>query len=58
MRWQTPLYILFFSSIIIGNVSKYYILEPSTNTFVYKYILPSSHEGAAIVVWRPTTDPP
>lgn len=58
MRWQTPLYILFYSNFIIGNVSKYSILAPSANTFVYKYILTSFHKGAAIVVWRPTTAPP
>lgn len=50
MRWQTPLYISFYSTFIIGNVSKYSILSPRTKAVVVKYIPPSSHEGAAIVV--------
>lgn len=42
---QTPLCILFYSTSILGNVSKYSIHSTSTNIVVYKYttlwVLPS-----------------
>lgn len=54
-RWRTPSCILFYCTLILGNLSKHFLHQPHSNTpRTQPRPFPT---GAAIVVWRRTAAP-